>query len=130
MIEDHKGDPRWPQNYTLEQIHAIQRKALLLDVAKKYTTFFRVEYTGDAVKNIGLCPYEPDSVGQAFTVDVTKQLYHCFGCGVGGDVFSLVMDMEKVSFDEAMGILDPIPMKKGADGIWAMDVKETEKEKR
>jgi DNA primase len=114
MIEDHKGDPRWPQNYTLEQVHAIQRKALLLDIAKKYTTFFRVENTGDAVKNIGLCPYEAGSVKQAFTVDVTKQLYHCFSCGAGGDVFSLVMDMEKVSFDEAMDILEKFSRKEKA----------------
>ena len=50
---------------------------------------------------MGLCPFHAEK-SPSFTVDADKQLYHCFGCGVGGDVFSLVMEKENLSFPEAL----------------------------
>jgi len=50
---------------------------------------------------VGLCPFHAEK-SPSFTVDADKQLYHCFGCGVGGDVFSLVMEKENLSFPEAL----------------------------
>ncbi|HEX9234394.1 MAG TPA: DNA primase, partial [Candidatus Acidoferrum sp.] len=41
----------------------------------------------------------------SFAVHPTKQIYHCFGCGVGGDVFKFVMEMEKCAFPEAIRIV-------------------------
>jgi len=52
----------------------------------------------------GLCPFHAEKT-PSFNVHPTKQIYHCFGCGQGGDVFKFVMEMEKCSFTEAMRIV-------------------------
>lgn len=49
----------------------------------------------------GLCPFHTEKT-PSFTVSAEKQMYHCFGCGKGGNVFTFVMDLEKVSFAEAV----------------------------
>jgi len=52
----------------------------------------------------GLCPFHSEKT-PSFNVHSTKQIYHCFGCGQGGDVFKFVMEMEKCPFPEAMRIV-------------------------
>jgi len=47
------------------------------------------------------CPFHGEST-PSFTVSPSKQIYHCFGCGVGGDVFKFVQEFNKVSFVEAV----------------------------
>jgi len=49
----------------------------------------------------GLCPFHSEKTA-SFAVHPVKQIYHCFGCGVGGDVFKFVMEVEKLSFPEAV----------------------------
>jgi DNA primase len=49
----------------------------------------------------GLCPFHTEKT-PSFTVAADKQMYHCFGCGVGGTVFNFLMDLEKISFIEAV----------------------------
>jgi DNA primase len=49
----------------------------------------------------GLCPFHNEK-SPSFNVHPTKQFYHCFGCGKGGDVFQFVMEMEKCTFPEAV----------------------------
>src|ERR1700741_4125334 len=49
----------------------------------------------------GLCPFHAEKT-PSFNVHPTKQIYHCFGCGQGGDVFKFVMEMEKCAFPEAI----------------------------
>src|SRR6202045_2646487 len=51
-----------------------------------------------------LCPFHAEK-SPSFAVHPTKQIYHCFGCGVGGDVFKFVMEMEKCSFPESIRVI-------------------------
>ena len=52
----------------------------------------------------GLCPFHAERT-PSFTVTPDRQMWHCFGCGKGGDVFAWVMEIEKVAFPEAMRAL-------------------------
>jgi DNA primase len=52
----------------------------------------------------GLCPFHAERT-PSFTVSPDRQMWHCFGCGKGGDVFAWVTEMEKVPFPEALRIL-------------------------
>src|ERR671929_715098 len=49
----------------------------------------------------GLCPFH-DERTPSFGIDPVEKLYHCFGCGVGGDVFSFVMETEGLDFAGAL----------------------------
>ena len=49
---------------------------------------------------IGLCPFHHEKT-PSFSVSQNKQIYHCFGCGVGGNVFKFLMEIEHLSFPEA-----------------------------
>jgi DNA primase len=50
---------------------------------------------------LGLCPFHTEKT-PSFTVSAEKQMYHCFGCGKGGNIFTFLMEMDKVSFVEAV----------------------------
>ena len=52
----------------------------------------------------GLCPFHPEKT-PSFSVNPEKQIFHCFGCGTGGNVFTFIMKEEGVSFPEAVRIL-------------------------
>jgi DNA primase len=67
-----------------------------------------VKIVGDYVKlrkgganYVGLCPFHQEKT-PSFAVHPTKQIFHCFGCGVGGDVFKFVMLIENLTFPEAL----------------------------
>src|SRR5437660_9794639 len=49
----------------------------------------------------GLCPFHQEKT-PSFSVHATRQFYHCFGCGVSGDVFSFVQKIENITFPEAV----------------------------
>ncbi|MHB1335859.1 MAG: DNA primase [Candidatus Humimicrobiaceae bacterium] len=53
---------------------------------------------------MGLCPFHKEKT-PSFVVDTNTQLYHCFGCGEGGDVISFIMKAENLSFLEAVELL-------------------------
>ena len=52
----------------------------------------------------GLCPFHNEKTG-SFSVSPYKQMYYCFGCGVGGNVFTFLMQYENYTFTEAMQVL-------------------------
>ena len=49
---------------------------------------------------VGLCPLHPEKT-PSFSVNPEKQVWHCFGCGKGGDVISLIQELKGISFKEA-----------------------------
>lgn len=53
---------------------------------------------------MGLCPFHSER-SPSFSVSPSKQLFHCFGCGAGGDVISFIMQYENYSFTEALTFL-------------------------
>ncbi|MCL5070581.1 MAG: CHC2 zinc finger domain-containing protein [Actinobacteria bacterium] len=53
---------------------------------------------------LGLCPFHKEKT-PSFSVDTRRQLYHCFGCGEGGDVISFIMKVENIDFVEAAEFL-------------------------
>ena len=80
----------------MEIIEQVRGASSIVEIASQYTTLKR-----RGRKWVGLCPFHAEKT-PSFTVDEDKQLYHCFGCGVGGDVFSLVMEKENLTFPEAL----------------------------
>ena len=53
---------------------------------------------------VGLCPFH-DERTPSFGIDPVEKLYHCFGCGAGGDLFTFVMETESIGFGEALELL-------------------------
>lgn len=53
---------------------------------------------------MGLCPFHQEKT-PSFSVSPAKQIFYCFGCGVGGDVFSFLMKIDSLSFPEAVEVL-------------------------
>src|SRR5437867_1125353 len=69
------------------------------DIVRVVSDYMSLKGTGSAFK--GLCPFHSEKT-PSFSVHREKQIFHCFGCGAGGDVFAFVMLAEKVSFPEAV----------------------------
>ncbi len=72
------------------------------DIVRVIGEYVRLKRSGQNFT--GLCPFHAEK-SPSFAVHPTKQIYHCFGCGVGGDVFKFVMEMDKVAFPEAIRIV-------------------------
>ncbi|MFQ6038886.1 MAG: DNA primase, partial [Candidatus Aminicenantales bacterium] len=83
----------------MEITDQIRQNANILDIASQYTTLRR-----SGRRYVGLCPFHTEKT-PSFFVDEEKQLYHCFGCGAGGDLFTLVMEKENMSFPEVVRFL-------------------------
>jgi DNA primase len=84
------------------------------DIVKVIEGYVRLRKAG-ATNYSGLCPFHKEK-SPSFSVHAVRQFFHCFGCGVSGDVFTFVSKMENVSFPEAVRIVAqkcgiPLPKK-------------------
>lgn len=68
------------------------------DIVEIISGYLQLKRAGRTFK--GLCCFHQEKT-PSFTVDPSKQLYHCFGCGAGGDVFTFLRQLEGLSFTEA-----------------------------
>jgi DNA primase len=74
----------------------------LNDLVEVVSDYVQLKKAGRTYK--GLCPFHKEKT-PSFFVDPAKQLFHCFGCSEGGNIFSFIMKMEKVEFPEAVKVL-------------------------
>jgi DNA primase len=72
------------------------------DIVRVIGEYVRLKKSGQNFT--GLCPFHAEK-SPSFAVHPVKQIYHCFGCGVGGDVFKFVMEVDKVAFPEAIRVV-------------------------
>mgnify|MGYP000898293788 FL=1 len=84
------------QNPAIEEL---RQKADIVEVASDYMALKK-----RGKNHLALCPFHSEKT-PSFTVSQEKQLFHCFGCGEGGNVFSFLMKIENISFWEAAKIL-------------------------
>jgi len=79
-----------------EKVSEIRDRSSILEVVSDYVT---LKKTGKNYK--GLCPFHSEKT-PSFMVNEEKQIFHCFGCGEGGDVFTFLMKAGHFSFPQAM----------------------------
>ncbi|HUN63233.1 MAG TPA: DNA primase [Candidatus Sulfotelmatobacter sp.] len=72
------------------------------DIVRVVGEYVRLKKSGQ--NYTGLCPFHGEKT-PSFAVHPVKQIFHCFGCGKGGDVFTFVMEMEKCPFPEAVRVV-------------------------
>ena len=72
------------------------------DIVSIIGSYIRLQKKGS--NYMGLCPFHNEKT-PSFSVSASKQMYHCFGCGVGGNVFTFIMEYENYTFVEALKFL-------------------------
>ncbi|MCF0134629.1 MAG: DNA primase [Blautia sp.] len=82
--------------YSDDIIEDVRSRNDIVDVISQY-----VKLTRKGNSYVGLCPFHNEKTG-SFSVSPSRQMYHCFGCGAGGNVFTFVMEYENYSFGEAL----------------------------
>ncbi|MDF2538364.1 MAG: hypothetical protein K0S76_1385 [Herbinix sp.] len=85
--------------YSDELVEEIRSKN---DIVSVIGSYIRLQKKGS--NHMGLCPFHNEKT-PSFSVSGPKQMYHCFGCGVGGNVFTFIMEYENYSFLEALKFL-------------------------
>ncbi|MEH7272929.1 DNA primase [Neobacillus vireti] len=78
-----------------EKINQIRQSVDIVELISEY-----VQLKKQGRNYFGLCPFHGEN-SPSFSVSIDKQIYHCFGCGAGGNVFSFLMELEGISFLEA-----------------------------
>ncbi len=85
--------------FTQGSIERVKESTDIVEVVSAYTDLRRA-----GQRFTGLCPFH-DERSPSFSVNAAEKLYHCFGCGVGGDVFKFVEEKEGLAFGEAVEAL-------------------------
>lgn len=92
--------------YSEEIVDEVREKNDIVDVISPY-----VRLTKRGSNYVGLCPFHNEKT-PSFSVNSSRQCFHCFGCGVGGNSISFVMKYENLTFTEAVKQLaDKVGMK-------------------
>ncbi|MBQ3600699.1 MAG: DNA primase [Lachnospiraceae bacterium] len=82
--------------YPDEIVEEVRQRNDIIDVISGY-----VKLKKSGSNHMGLCPFHNEK-SPSFSVSQNKQMYHCFGCGVGGNVFTFIMEYENFTFVEAL----------------------------
>lgn len=85
--------------YSEDLVEEVRSKNDIVDVISGYV---RLQKKGSSY--FGLCPFHNEK-SPSFSVSRDKQMFYCFGCGKGGNVFTFLMDYENFSFPEALKVL-------------------------
>ncbi|WP_053985181.1 DNA primase [Niameybacter massiliensis] len=85
--------------YSDEIIEKIREQSDIISIISEYTALTR-----KGSSHVGLCPFHNEKT-PSFSVSDDKQMYYCFGCGAGGNVFTFVMQKENMTFPEAVQFL-------------------------
>ena len=85
--------------YSNDIIDEVRSRNDIVDVVSSY-----VKIQKKGANYMGLCPFHAEK-SPSFSVSPGKQLFHCFGCGVGGDVITFIRQYENYSFNEALALL-------------------------
>lgn len=85
--------------YPEELVEEVRLKNDIVDVISGYV---KLQKKGSS--HFGLCPFHNEK-SPSFSVSRGKQMYYCFGCGAGGNVFTFLMEYENYSFQEALKVL-------------------------
>lgn len=85
--------------YSEEQIEEVRSRS---DIVSLIGGYVRLKRTGSGYT--GLCPFHSEKT-PSFHVNPGRQMYKCFGCGVGGNVFTFLMEYESMTFPEAVELL-------------------------
>ncbi|MCR5666853.1 MAG: DNA primase [Eubacterium sp.] len=85
--------------YSDDLIEQVRMSNDIVDVISGYVSLKK-----KGSNHMGLCPFHNEK-SPSFSVSQSKQLYHCFGCGASGNVFSFLMEYEKYTFPEAVEAL-------------------------
>ncbi len=83
----------------MSQAEEIKSRIEIVDLIREY-----IEVRAVGVNFQALCPFHREKT-PSFVISPEKQIWHCFGCGKGGDIFSFVMEMDKLNFREALEFL-------------------------
>ena len=82
--------------YSESIIDEVRQSNDIVDIISQYVHLKR-----SGRNYFGLCPFHNEK-SPSFSVSPDKQIFHCFGCGVGGNVFSFLSKIENISFIEAV----------------------------
>ncbi len=101
-VKEEKAGAGLPHSKMAEAGSFADRVKQQADIVRVVGEYVRLKKSGQ--NYTGLCPFHGEKT-PSFAVHPVKQIFHCFGCGKGGDVFSFVMEMEKCQFPEAVRIV-------------------------
>src|SRR6476661_6947354 len=82
-----------------DSLERVKQTADIVEVISAHTDLRR-----QGARWVGLCPFHEERT-PSFSVDASEKLYHCFGCGVGGDTIKFVEEKEGLSFADAVELL-------------------------